>query len=87
MKLLFFSGPTCSKCKIVYTWWNDFVINNSWLDFEIVDTSLSLEEAKKYGVHALPSFVLVNKDDEFVHAVFSSSARGDVEMMVAKYRG
>jgi hypothetical protein len=87
MELLFFSSPTCGKCKTVYEWWNSFVADNTWLDFKIIDTSLSLDAARKYEIRSLPSFVLRDGDGVYLAHISDTPARGAVERMVEKFRG
>lgn len=64
--ILYFTSPTCSKCKIVERWLSGFVEENSWADFTMIDTSKSLDEARKYNVSSLPGFVLVDEDGQMI---------------------
>lgn len=88
MKSLFcFSSPTCVKCKTVEGWLGDFMKVNQWCRFFLIDTSLSLDEAREYNISSLPAFVLLDEDGTVLAEMGGFPQRGSLEKMVAPYRG
>ena len=83
-KVLYFTSPTCGKCKIVEKWWNEFVETHTTFDFAVVDTSASLEEARRYGVQQLPGFVVVDESGDLIDKMVGSPAAGELERMLMK---
>lgn len=84
--VLYFTSPTCGKCKIVEKWWNDFVSEHTTYDFILVDTSLSLEEAKQYGIQQLPGFAIVDEDGTLLGKMVGSPSAGELDRMLLKFK-
>jgi hypothetical protein len=84
--VLYFTSPSCGKCKIVSKWWNDFVVEHSGYNFSIVDTSLTLEEAKRYNVQQLPGFVLLDENDAYLGKMVGSPAAGELDRLLMKFK-
>jgi thiol-disulfide isomerase/thioredoxin len=61
--VLFFSSPTCPGCKAVLKYWGN-IIKEYEYEYFYIDTSLSLEEAKKYHVMRLPTILIENGGKE-----------------------
>jgi hypothetical protein len=84
--VLYLTSPTCGKCKIVDKWWNDFVAEHSGYNFSVVDTSLSLEEARRYGVQQLPGFVVLDDKEKYLGKLVGSPAAGDLDRLLMKFK-
>jgi thioredoxin-like negative regulator of GroEL len=62
--VVFFSSPTCHKCKDVQKYWNDLVENNTGYNFKHEDTSVELVLAQKFKVMVLPTILIMDEDRE-----------------------
>ena len=62
--VIFFSSPTCHKCKDVQKYWDDLVENNTGYNFSYEDTSVSLDRAQKFRVMVLPTILICEGDTE-----------------------
>lgn len=60
MKVLFFTADWCPTCKAMYPVWEKIIVNNTGIDYSIEDCTSSQEEAIKYRVSQLPTFVMVD---------------------------
>lgn len=63
-RVLFFTGANCVKCKEVHKFWNEVVEGNTMFNYTLIDTGKTLDEARKYKVLALPTFLVVDGEKE-----------------------
>lgn len=80
--VLYFTSPTCTKCKIVDTWWTSFVEGNSKYNYKIVDTAETLDEARLYKVGNLPAFVLLGEDGSYIDMVQGAPGRSALQALM-----
>jgi hypothetical protein len=84
--VLYFTSPSCGKCKIVSKWWNDFVAEHTGYDFSVVDTSLTLEEAKRYSIQQLPGFVILDEKGAYLGKIVGSPSAGELDRLLMKFK-
>ena len=64
IKLLVFSGAHCGPCKMFKPIVDQFIKENDFIDLQEVCVTGNINEAKKYGVKAVPTCILYLDDKE-----------------------
>lgn len=70
MIIYFFTANGCSVCKAMYKIWEEIIVNNTTITFQLVDCTNNLEMAKKFTVTQLPTFIMTDGNDTEVGRFF-----------------
>jgi thioredoxin 1 len=81
MKLLKFSRPGCSPCKIMENYLNDKEVS-----YQSIDVYEDAELANKFGIQSVPVLILLDEQDDVVDQVFGADS-DELEQIINTYKG
>jgi len=63
MIVFFFTANWCPTCKAMYKTWEDIIVNNTTVNFQLIDCTDNTEMANKYKVAQLPTFIMTDDNE------------------------
>ncbi|XP_039031962.1 thioredoxin H2-like [Hibiscus syriacus] len=79
-----FSASWCGPCKIMEPALNDMAVSFTDVDFVKLDVDELPDVAQGFGVHAMPTFVLLKNGKEVDRVV--GAQKNELEKKVGKHR-
>lgn len=89
-RIVIFSANWCLPCKMIYKWMDqDKTIKKllSYYDVEIYDYDLDKAMRTKYNVTRVPTFVIIEKEEEKARRVGISSGKRGFELFLEAHKG
>ena len=64
MRLLHFTAEWCAPCKAMKPLIDEYVESNPDVEYNVVDIDYDFDSLTKYDVLGVPTFILLNGDEE-----------------------
>lgn len=78
-KAIYFGAQWCGPCKIVKPMIEALNAENDSIDVSFVDVDKDGQKAAQYGVRALPTLLVLNKDDRVEHTLIGLQNIGNIK--------